>query len=113
MYKEIRSELDETYKIKDKTFRYEKNTFTVNGKGDIRINPKTKNFLKIIRALSEKGYCTSKEIAQKYDLNDKKGIKNRQNIYFRSMTGEKKGEVLGLIKKGIIEPENSDWENKK
>ena len=58
MYDHTRKKLDITYKIQDKTFK-------INRIKNYRLNAKTQNFLEIIKMLSEKGYCTVKEIAEK------------------------------------------------
>lgn len=105
MYAEIKDDLDETYGIKGKTFDIKKIK-------NYRLSPKTRNFIEIIKALSENGCCTVKEIAEKYnDKNEKKRIKNRQDTYYRIITGERNEEFQGLIKKGIIHPINHDWKH--
>jgi hypothetical protein len=70
---------------------------------------RTRNFLELIKVLSENGYCTTREIAEKDSFAKGKIRKNsRQDGYYRLITGDKK-KIPGLIQKGLIESKNPEW----
>jgi len=105
MYDRIRKKLDITYKIQDKTFK-------INEIKKYKLDAQTRNFLEIMKTLSENGYCTVREIAEKHNNpNEKKRIKNRHNIYHRIITGDEKENIQGLINKGIVEAEKPNWKD--
>lgn len=105
MYRYIREDLDESYKIKEKIF----NIDTIK---TIRIKASTRNFLKIMKALTKDGPCTAKQITLKYhDPDQSDRFRGFQNTYHRIIIGN--DEFPGLIKKGIIEPVDPDWKSKR
>ena len=105
IYSRIRDELDISYQIKDKTFEKENN---------IPDNLRTRNFIEIIRILSEKGYCSANEIAEEDNYsNGKIRKKNRRDDYRRIITGGNDGRISGLINKGIVKSENKEWRKTK
>lgn len=105
MYDLTRKKLDITYKIQDKTFK-------ISQIKKDKLDAQTQNFLEIMKTLLENGYCTIREIAEKYNNpNEKKRIKNRHNIYHRIITGDEKENIEGLINKGIVEAEKPNWKD--
>lgn len=64
-----------------------------------------KNFLTVIKVLSERGECTASDLALYDGYSDrKKGRKNRQNIYSRIIEGDsKRGTIAGLLSIGIVQ----------
>ncbi len=102
IYANVRDDLDSVYQIKGKTFDF-KNIEIFN-------NSSTRNFLEIMKILSEHGYCTASEIAEKDSFTDGKiRKKDRSDIYRRKITGDTKRKFQGLIQRNIIKPENSEW----
>jgi len=103
-YQYLREELDESYKIKGKNFEIDKIK-------TIRIDARTRGFLKIMKALTE-GPCTARQITMKYhNPSLKKRFRDFQNTYHRTIIGN--DEFPGLIKKQLVEPIDPDWKSKR